>query len=231
MRGESGLMRLLLAEDQKKLASFIRQAFVESAFVVDVVHDGDEAFELAKTQPYDGLVLDIMLPGRDGLSLLRLLRERHISTPALFLTARGEVSERVAGLELGADDYVAKPFDMAELVARVKALVRRGSNQPIGTLIVGDLTVDLMRRQIVRAKRRIELTPREFNLLEFLARTPGRIVSRTQIIEKVWEYHFDPETNVVDVYAGRVRRKLNEGGEPNLLHAVRGVGYKLEAVA
>ncbi len=224
-------MRVLLAEDQKKLASFVRQALVEAGFTVDVVHDGSEALALASTRPYDGLVLDIMLPGRDGLSVLRLLRERRIATPALFLTARGEVSERIEGLELGADDYVAKPFDMAELVARVKALVRRGASEPASLLRVGDLTLDLMRRHVARGPRSIGLTPREFALLEFLARTPGRVVTRTQIIEKVWEYHFDPETNVVDVYVGRVRRKLNEGGEPNLLHPVRGIGYKLEALA
>ncbi len=223
------VMRVLLAEDQKKLASFVRQALVEAGFIVDVVHDGDAAFELATTRPYDGLVLDIMLPGRDGLSILRLLRARHISTPTLFLTARGEISERIEGLELGADDYVAKPFEMAELVARVKALVRRSASQPASLLRVGDLTLDLMRRHVARDQRRIELTPREFALLEFLARTPGRVVSRTQIIEKVWEYHFDPGTNVVDVYVGRLRRKLCEGGEPNLLHAARGLGYKLEA--
>ena len=222
-------MRVLIAEDQKKLAGFVRKALTEAGFTVDVVHDGDEALELATTQPYDGLVLDIMLPGRDGLSLLRLLRARQIATPALFLTARGEISERIEGLELGADDYVAKPFDMAELVARVKALVRRSASQPAGLLRVGDLTLDLMRRHVTRGTRRIELTPREFGLLEFLARTPGRVVSRTQIIEKVWEYHFDPGTNVVDVHVARLRRKLGEGGEPDLLHASRGVGYKLEA--
>ena len=222
-------MRVLIAEDQKKLAGFVRKALAEAGFTVDVVHDGDEALELATTRPYDGLVLDIMLPGRDGLSLLRLLRARHIATPALFLTARGEVSERIEGLELGADDYVAKPFDMAELVARVKALVRRSASQPAGLLRVGDLTLDLMRRHVTRGARRIELTPREYGLLEFLARTPGRVVSRTQIIEKVWEYHFDPGTNVVDVYVARLRRKLCEGGESDLLHASRGVGYKLEA--
>lgn len=221
-------MRVLLAEDQVKLASFVRQALVEAGFTVDVVHDGDEALELATSRPYDGLVLDIMLPGRDGLSLLRLLRARHITTPALFLTARGEVSERIEGLELGADDYVAKPFDMSELVARVKALVRRSGSELASVLRVADLTIDLMRRQVTRGKRAITLTPREFALLEFLARTPGRVVSRTQIIEKVWEYHFDPDTNVVDVYTGRLRKKLNEEGETNLLHAVRGVGYKLE---
>ena len=224
-------MRVLLVEDQKKLASFVRRALVEAGFTVDVVHDGEAALALATTRPYDGLVLDIMLPGRDGLSLLRLLRARHLATPALFLTARGEISERIEGLELGADDYVAKPFDMAELVARVKALVRRGASEPASLLRVGDLTLDLMRRHVARGARSIELTPREFALLEFLARTPGRVVTRTQIIEKVWEYHFDPETNVVDVYVGRVRRKLNEGGEPNLLHPVRGIGYKLEALA
>ncbi|MEO5915255.1 MAG: response regulator transcription factor [Luteolibacter sp.] len=224
-------MRVLLAEDQIKLASFVRQALTEAGFTVDVVHDGDEALELATTRPYDGLVLDIMMPGRDGLSLLRLLRGRHIATPALFLTARGEVSERIEGLELGADDYVAKPFDMSELVARVKALVRRRGSELASVLRVADLTIDLMRRHVTRGKRPVVLTPREFALLEFLARTPGRVVSRTQIIEKVWEYHFDPDTNVVDVYTGRLRRKLNEGGEANLLHAVRGVGYKLEAFA
>lgn len=222
-------MRVLLAEDQKKLAGFVRKALTEAGFTVDVVHDGDAACELATTRPYDGLVLDIMLPGRDGLSLLRLLRARHIATPVLFLTARGEISERIEGLELGADDYVAKPFDMAELVARVKALVRRSAHQPAGLLGVADLTIDLMRRHVTRGPRRIELTPREFGLLEFLAGTPGRVVSRTQIIEKVWEYHFDPGTNVVDVHIARLRRKLCEGGEPDLIHAERGVGYKLEA--
>lgn len=221
-------MKILLAEDQVKLANFVRQALVEAGFTVDMVHNGDEAFELATSRPYDGLVLDIMLPGRDGLSLLRLLRERHITTPAFFLTARGEVSERIEGLELGADDYVAKPFDMSELVARVKALVRRSGTEVASILHVADLTIDLMRRHVTRGTRTITLTPREFALLEFLARTPGRVVSRTQIIEKVWEYHFDPDTNVVDVYTGRLRKKLNEEGEVNLLHAVRGVGYKLE---
>lgn len=223
-------MRILLAEDQKKLASFVRQALAEAGFIVDVVHDGDEAFQLATTSPYDGLVLDIMLPGRDGLSLLRLLRERHITTPALFLTARGEVSERVEGLELGADDYVSKPFDMGELVARVKALVRRRGGEPAGILRVGDLTIDIMRHEATRGDLRIELTPREFALLEFLARTPGRVVTRTQIIAKVWEYHSDPGTNVIDVYIARLRRKLNESGGDDLIHAVRGVGYKLEVL-
>ena len=222
------IMRVLLVEDQKKLASFIRQALVEAGFIVDVVHDGEHALELASTRPYDGLVLDIMLPGRDGLSLLRLLRSRLIATPALFLSARGEVSERIEGLELGADDYVAKPFDMSELVARVKALVRRSGSEPASVLRVGDQTIDLMLRQVSRGQRQIVITPREFALLEFLARTPGRVVTRTQIIEKVWEYHSDPETNVIDVYTGHLRRKLNEGGEINLLHAVRGVGYKLQ---
>jgi len=219
-------MRVLLAEDEKKVAEFIRRALREAGFTVDMVHRGDEAMEKARTTPFDAIVLDVMMPGRDGLSVLRQLREERVHTPVLFVSARGEPVERVEGLDAGADDYLAKPFDMDELVARVRALTRRsGERQTV--MNVADLTLNLLTRQVQRAGRTIELQAREYELLELLLRTPGRVLSRTQIIERVWEYHFDIGTNVVDVYIQRLRRKIDDDFEPKLLHTVRGVGYVL----
>lgn len=220
-------MRVLLAEDEKKVASHIRSAFRQHGYAMDVVHRGDDALALAETTPYDVVVLDIMLPGRDGLSVLRALRERRVTTPVMLLTARGEVSERVEGLRLGADDYVAKPFAIEELVARVEALARRASGQGLTLLQLGDLSLNLLTREVQRGGRRIELHPREFALLEYLLRSAGRVLTRAQIIERVWDYHFDTGTNVVDVYIQRLRRKLDDGFEPKLLQTVRGVGYVL----
>ena len=170
-----------------------------------------------------------MMPGRDGLSVLRTLRERRITTPVMLLTARGEVSERVEGLRTGADDYLAKPFAMEELVARVEALARRASGQGLTLLKVGDLAMNLVAREVTRAGQAIELHPREFALLEYLMQSPNRVLSRAQIIERVWDYHFDTGTNVVDVYIQRLRRKIDDAFEPKLLHTVRGVGYVLKA--
>jgi len=219
-------MRVLLAEDEKKVAEFIRRALREAGFTVDMVHRGDEAMEKARTTPFDAIVLDVMMPGRDGLSVLRQLREERVHTPVLFVSARGEPVERVEGLDAGADDYLAKPFDMDELVARVRALTRRsGERQTV--MNVADLTLNLLTRQVQRAGRTIELQAREYELLELLLRTPGRVLSRTQIIERVWEYHFDIGTNVVDVYIQRLRRKIDDDFESKLLHTVRGVGYVL----
>ncbi len=219
-------MRVLLAEDEKKVAEFIRRALREAGFTVDMVHRGDEAMEKARTTPFDAIVLDVMMPGRDGLSVLRQLREERVHTPVLFVSARGEPVERVEGLDAGADDYLAKPFDMDELVARVRALTRRsGERQTV--MNVADLTLNLLTRQVQRAGKTIELQAREYELLELLLRTPGRVLSRTQIIERVWEYHFDIGTNVVDVYIQRLRRKIDDDFEPKLLHTVRGVGYVL----
>ena len=221
-------MRVLVVEDQRKTASFIRHALVAEGFAVDVAPDGESALELAGEAPFDAIVLDIMLPGRDGLSVLRLLRERQMRTPVLLLSARGEVNERVEGLNAGADDYLPKPFSLDELIARVRALGRRGAEQPSPLLRVADLTLDTLSRTARRAGTAVELSAREFRLLELLMRSPGRVCSRMIILEKVWDYTFDPGSNVVDVYISRLREKLDAGREPKLLHTVRGIGYVIK---
>jgi DNA-binding response OmpR family regulator len=221
-------MRVLLAEDEKKVALHVRAALREQGFTVDMVHRGDEALDAALATPYDALVLDVMMPGRDGLSILRVLRERRISTPVLFVTARGEVSERVEGLMLGADDYLSKPFAMNELVARVIALARRNSTHGLTMLRVEDLSMNLVTREVARGGEKLELPMREFALLEFLMRSPGRVLSKTQLIENVWEWHFDTGTNVVEVYIQRLRKRIDEGRDVKLIHTVRGVGYVLK---
>src|SRR6266545_5715949 len=221
-------MRILVVEDEKKTASFIRKALQAEGFAVDVCHTGDDGWAAARLTPFDAIVLDIMLPGRDGLSVLRLLRERRNKTPVLFLSARGEVNERVEGLNAGADDYLPKPFAFDELVARVRALGRRGAEQGSPILRVADLTLDTLSRVARRGGIAIELSAREFRLLEMLMRAPGRICGRMEILEKVWDYSFDPGTNVVDVYISRLRDKLDKGREPTLLHTVRGLGYVLK---
>ncbi len=220
-------MRVLLAEDEKKIASFIRKALREAGYAVDEVHRGDDALEAARTASYDAMILDIMMPGRDGLSVLRQLRQARNSTPVLLLTARGEVSERVEGLNLGADDYLGKPFAMDELLARVGALTRRAGGERFTLLSIADLSLNLITREVARAGRKIDLTVREFALLDYLMRSPGRVLTRTQICEHVWDYHFDTGTNVVDVYIQRLRRKIDDAHELKLLHTVRGVGYLL----
>ena len=221
-------MRVLVVEDEKKTASFIRKALQAESFAVDVSHDGAEALMMASNTPFDAIVLDIMLPGRDGLSVLRQLREQQNRTPVLLLSARGQVDERVEGLNAGADDYLPKPFALAELIARVRSLGRRGSEPKSATLRVGDLTLDTVTRQAQRGGKSFELTTREYRLLEFLMRSPGRICGRMAILEKVWDYDFDPGTNLVDVYVKRLREKIDDGFEPKLLHTVRGVGYVMK---
>ena len=221
-------MRVLVVEDEKKTASFIRKALQAEGFAVDVCHRGDDALAAASATPFDAIVLDIMLPGRDGLSVLRQLRERKISTPVLLLSARGEVNERVEGLNAGADDYLPKPFELDELIARVRALGRRGNESRPVILRVADLTLDTNTRQAQRGPTRFTLADREYRLLEFLMRSPGRICGRMTILEHVWDYDFDPGTNLVDVYIKRLREKVDAGFEPKLLHTVRGVGYVLE---
>jgi DNA-binding response OmpR family regulator len=221
-------MRVLLVEDQPKTASFIRKALLAEGFAVDRAEDGETALTLARTTPFDAIVLDIMLPGRDGLSVLRVLRERRVTTPVLLLSARGEVSERVDGLNAGADDYLSKPFVLAELIARVRALGRRsGEARPV-LLQMADLTLNTVTRQAQRGGEVIELSTREYRLLEHFMRSPGRICSRMELLEAVWDYHFDPGTNVVDVYVGRLREKIDARHEPKLLHTVRGYGYVLK---
>ncbi len=220
-------MRVLVVEDEKKTASFVRKALQAEGFAVDVTANGEDALLAATGTPFDAIVLDIMLPGRDGLSVLRQLRERKNSTPVLLLSARGEVNERVEGLNLGADDYLPKPFELAELVARVRALTRRGGENKSTTLRIADLTLDTLTRKARRAETEIELTSREYRLLEFLMRSAGRICGRMMICEKVWDYNFDPGTNLVDVYIRRLRGKIDADFEPKLLHTVRGSGYVL----
>jgi hypothetical protein len=221
-------MRVLIVEDEKKTASFIRKALQAEGLAVDVCHNGDDALAAALATPFDALVLDIMLPGRDGLSVLTQLRERKNLTPVLLLSARGEVNERVQGLNAGADDYLPKPFVIAELVARIRALNRRGGEGKSTTLSVGDLTLDTVTRRAQRSRKTFELTTREFRLLEFLMRSAGRICGRMSIVEKVWDYDFDPGTNLVDVYIKRLREKIDEGFELKLLHTVRGIGYVIK---
>ena len=220
-------MRVLIAEDEKKIAAFIRKALREAGHAVDEVHNGTKALELASTTPYDAIVLDIMMPGRDGLSVLKLLRAQRIETPVLLLTARGEVSERIEGLELGADDYMAKPFAMRELLARVNAMTRRNSPDRTTLLKIGDLTMNVLTRDVRRGEVSIHLALREFSLLEYMMRAPGQVHSRTSLCEHVWEYHFDTGTNVVDVYIRRLRAKMDDEHPMKLLHTMRGVGYIL----
>ncbi len=222
-------MRILVVEDDKRTASFIRKALQTDAYAVDVIHDGAEAASALPHTAFDLVVLDIMLPGLDGLSVLQQWRSQSIRTPILLLTARGEVGDRVAGLDAGADDYLCKPFALDELLARVRALVRRGADSKPMILQVGDLTLNTVTREVRRAVERIELAPREYRLLEFLMQSRGRICGRMAIVEKVWDYDFDPGSNLVDVYIMRLRDKLDNGFEPKLLHTVRGVGYSLKA--
>jgi len=221
-------MRVLVVEDEKKTAAFVRKALQAEGFAVDVCHNGDDALAAARATPFDGIVLDIMLPGRDGLSVLRQLRGQNNAAPVLLLSARGEVNERVEGLNAGADDYLPKPFVIAELVARVRALGRRGGESKSTVLQVDGLTLDTVSHRAQRGGKYFELTAREFRLLEFLMRSPGRICGRMTIIEKVWDYDFDPGTNLVDVYVKRLREKIDDGFEPKLLHTVRGIGYVLK---
>lgn len=221
-------MRVLVVEDEKKTASFVRKALEAEGFAVDVCGHGDAALVAALTTPFDGIVLDIMLPGRDGLSVLRQLRAQGNRTPVLLLSARGQVDERVAGLDAGAEDYLPKPFVLAELVARVRALGRRGSESKATRLRVADLTLDPVSHRAERGGKVFELTAREFRLLEFLMRSAGCICGRRTIIEKVWDYDFDPGTNLVDVYVKRLREKIDDGFEPKLLQTVRGIGYVMK---
>ena len=221
-------MRVLIVEDEKKTASFIRKALQGESFAVDFCHNGNDALAAASATSFDAIVLDIMLPGRDGLSVLRQLRERGDTTPVLLLSARGAVNERVEGLNAGADDYLPKPFVLAELVARVRALGRRAGENKSTVLRVADLTLDTVSHKAQRGDKIFELTAREFRLLEFLMRSPERICGRMTIIEKVWDYDFDPGTNLVDVYIKRLREKIDDGFEPKLLHTVRGIGYVMK---
>ncbi|MEE8062301.1 MAG: response regulator transcription factor [Gemmatimonadales bacterium] len=222
-------MRVLLVEDDRSLRSFLRKAFREEGYATDEAETGDRALERALEQAYDCIVLDLMLPGRDGYSVIEELRRRQITTPILMLTARHELGDRVRGLETGADDYLTKPFDLPELLARVLALIRRSDLRHQGAVLtVTDLSLDRLQRTVSRGGRHIDLSPREFALLEFLMQNAGHTVSRSRIAEAVWNYQFDTETNVVDVYVNYLRKKLKVDGRTIPITTVRGVGYRLE---
>lgn len=221
-------MHVLLVEDQEKIARFVRRALEEQGYTVQLVTDGDEAYERAQREHYDVIVLDIMLPGRDGLSILRNLREQKNPVPVILLTARSELQERLEGLNLGADDYITKPFYAEELIARIGAVTRRASGDRLNILQAEGLTVNLITREVRRGDTPIELTAREFRLLTFLMRSPGRVFPRTQILEHVWGYDFDPSSNVAEVHIQRLRKKLDPTGEHQFIETVRGVGYRFK---
>ncbi|MBP6600475.1 MAG: response regulator transcription factor [Verrucomicrobiales bacterium] len=220
-------MRVLVVEDQERIASFIGKGLKEQGFVVDVSNDGDEGYALALTEPYDAIVLDVMLPGRDGLSILKNLRKKGFSVPVILLTARSELDERLEGLNLGADDYMTKPFYIEELIARLHTVVRRASGETSHLLKVADLSMNLVSRIVTRHDEEVMLSVREFSLLEYLMRSPGRVLSRMQICEHVWSYTFDPDTNLVDVYIQRLRKKIDREYSVKLIETVRGVGYRI----
>lgn len=220
-------MRVLVVEDQERILSFVEKGLKAQGFVVDATRDGDEGYALATTEPYDALVLDIMVPGRDGLSILKNLRKKGSSVPVLLLTARSELDERLEGLNLGADDYMTKPFYIEELIARLHTIVRRSAGEATHLLRVEDLHLDLVNRTVKRAQEEIHLSMREFSLLEYLMKSPGRVLSRMQICEHVWNYSFDPDTNLVDVYIQRLRKKVDREFATKLIETVRGVGYRI----
>jgi heavy metal response regulator len=222
-------MRILLVEDDRKVASFIRKGLMEEGHAVDVASEGETGLAMGLDRLHDIIILDVMLPGKPGFQVVRELRQAKVATPVLLLTARDGVEDKVQGLDAGADDYLTKPFAFAELLARVRALLRRGTAAQAPLLQVSDLTLDPAKRTVKRGGEAISLTNREFALLEYFMRNPGRVLTRTMIAEHVWDYSFDSDTNVIDVYVNYLRKKIDTGKEQKLLHTVRGVGYILKA--
>ena len=226
------LMRLLFVEDDSKMVSFVGKGLKEAGYVVEHAADGTSGLALALHESFDAAIVDIMLPGLDGLALIEELRRRRIRLPVIILSAKRTVDERVQGLQAGGDDYLTKPFSFSELLARIQALIRRSNNSPEPTgITVGDLHIDLLARSVSRSGRKIELQPREFCVLEYLARNAGRVVTKTMIMERVWDYNFDPQTNVVESRICRLREKIDKGFEASLIHTVRGMGYVLRQAA
>jgi two-component system, OmpR family, response regulator len=223
-------MRILVVEDDAKLSAFIVNGLKQAGFSVDHAGDGENGLHLALTEPYDAVIIDIMLPKFDGFSIIEEVRRRKINTPMIILSAKRSVDDRIKGLQIGSDDYLTKPFSFPELLARVQALIRRGSGvaEP-SRLTAGNLSVDLLRREVTREGIKIELQPREFALLDYLLRNVDRVVSKTMILEHVWDYQFDPQTDVVDVLVCRLRSKMDRGFEKKMIHTIRGMGYVLKA--
>jgi two-component system, OmpR family, response regulator len=221
-------VRVLVVEDDPAIGAFVVRGLREAGYTVDHAKDGDEGFSLARQERYDAIVLDLMLPGRDGLSVIEGIREAGLNTPVLILTAKRSVDDRVKGLQTGGDDYLTKPFALPELLARVQALIRRAHGTPESPrLVAGDLVLDRLTRKVERQGQAIDLRPREFSLLELLMRNPGQVISKTMILSEVWGYSFDPGSNVVDVLVFRLREKIDRGFDKPLLHTIRGVGYVL----
>jgi len=221
-------MKMLVVEDEPKTGNYLKQGLTEAGFVVDLARDGNDGLHLATTENYDLIVLDIMLPGRDGWSVLKSLRDAGDTVPVLFLTARAQVDDRVKGLESGADDYLVKPFAFSELLARVRSLLRRGKAAEPEIMRVADMELDLYRRRVTRAGKRIALTAKEFALLELLLRRHDEVLPRSLIASQVWDMNFDSDTNVIEVAVRRLRAKIDDGFEPKLIHTIRGMGYVLE---
>jgi len=222
-------MRLLLVEDDLQIASFIMKGLKQAGFVIDHAIDGEDGLHMALYEPYDAAIIDIMLPKLDGLTLIEELRRKKVDTPVIILSAKRSIDDRVKGLQTGSDDYLTKPFSFSELLARVQALIRRATRAIEPTrLSVGDLSIELLKHEIIRAGKKIDLQPREFSLLEYLMRNTGRVVSKTMILEHVWDYDFDPQTDVVDVLVCRLRSKIDRDFDEKMIHTIRGVGYVLE---
>ena len=221
-------MRLLVVEDEQKVARFVTQGLEEEGYAVDVATDGEMGLSMALDHVHDLIILDIQLPKKDGLQVIQELRRASVQTPVLLLTVRAAIEDKVLGLDAGADDYLTKPFAFQELVARIRALLRRGPEAAPPVLRIGDLTLDPARRTVIRGDQKIELTAREFTLLDYFMRNSGRVLTRTMIAEHVWDYNFDPGTNVIDVYVNYLRKKIDASHEPKLLHTIRGAGYVLK---
>lgn len=224
-------MKILVVEDEKKIADFILKGLEASGFTVDVCSDGDSGLLQATNRPYDAIVLDIMLPGKDGLNIIRQLRTQRNNVPIIAVTARDTLDDRLTGLNEGADDYLTKPFFIEELVARLHALTRRTTGAQLNLRKVAHVSLNMASREVRCGEELVEMTAREFNLLEYLMRSPGRVYTRAQILEHVWNYHFDPNTNLVDVYIKRIRQKIQLGDEESLVETVRGVGYRIRKEA